>query len=254
LEPVFFDIWQFEKLVLIVGVFIVAGFVKGVLGLGLPTISLGLLTVFFGLKGAMVLMIVPSFTTNLWQGIVGGRLAHLLKRFWLLFGLAVAAIWVSARYLRVIDADYLAALLGLVTFLYGAIGLLTLKTLDVTQHETLLSPVVGVFNGFITGLTGSSVIPGTIYFQALNMPRDELIQAMGILFSLSAVALGVALVNENLVSVDLGLASIAGLVPAFLGMWLGLRVRRRISHVQFRNALFAGLGVLGIFITIQAVT
>ena len=60
--------------------FLLAGFVKGVVGLGLPTISLALLTVLLDLPTAMALLVVPAFSTNLWQGFIGGHLALLSRR------------------------------------------------------------------------------------------------------------------------------------------------------------------------------
>ena len=53
--------------------FLLAGLVKGVIGLGLPTISLALLTAALGLPQAMALLLVPSFVTNLWQAVAGGK-------------------------------------------------------------------------------------------------------------------------------------------------------------------------------------
>ena len=48
----------------IVGSFLLAGFVKGIVGLGLPTISLALLTVLLDLPTAMALLVVPAFCTK----------------------------------------------------------------------------------------------------------------------------------------------------------------------------------------------
>jgi uncharacterized protein len=247
------DPWQPEALIIIAAIFLLAGAVKGVVGLGLPTVSLALLTLVFGLKGAMVLMIVPSFTTNVWQGVSGGACLALLRRFWLLLTLTCVSIWFGAKLLHVIDTNLLSALLGAVTFGYALYGLLTPNIPDVTAKEGWLSPVVGMINGAITGVTGSSVMPGVPYFQSLHMPRDEMIQAMGILFSTSALALGIAMGAEGLLPLDLGAASLAGLVPAFVGMWGGLWVRRRISQAAFKRALFISLLVLGAYITVRAV-
>jgi uncharacterized membrane protein YfcA len=47
--------------------FLLAGFVKGVIGLGLPTVSMGLLTLVMAPAKAASLLIVPSFVTNVWQ-------------------------------------------------------------------------------------------------------------------------------------------------------------------------------------------
>lgn len=247
------DPWQPENLAIIAAIFVLAGAVKGVVGLGLPTVSLGLLTVVFGLKGAMVLMIVPSFTTNFWQGVVGGAFAALMRRFWLMFAVTAFCIWIGAKLLKTADTSLLSVLLGVVTFLYGLIGLITPRLPDARAHEHWLSPLVGLANGIITGLTGSSVMPGVPYLQALSMDRDEMIQAMGILFSISALALGLAMAGEGLVPADLGIASLAGLAPAFGGMWLGLQVRRRISQIAFRRFLFASLLALGAYIVVRAV-
>jgi uncharacterized protein len=247
------DPWNPEQLAIIAAIFLLAGMVKGVVGLGLPTISLALLTVTFGLKGAMVMMIVPSFSTNVWQAVSGGAFVALMRRFWLLLVLTCISIWFGAKFLAIADTRLLSGLLGLVTFIYALIGLMTPQMPNALPYERLASPLVGLVNGAITGLTGSSVMPGVPYLQALQMPRDEMIQAMGMLFSVSALALGVAMAGENLVPRALGMASLVGLVPAFGGMWLGLKVRKRISQTQFRRVLFVSLLVLGVYITVRAI-
>ena len=72
-------------LLIIFGTFLLAGTVKGVIGLGLPTVSLAILTVAFDLPQAMALLLVPSFVTNLWQAMVGGHARELIARLWLFF-------------------------------------------------------------------------------------------------------------------------------------------------------------------------
>ena len=48
-------------------VFIAAGIVKGVVGLGLPTLSMALLALAMALAQAAALLILPSLVTNVWQ-------------------------------------------------------------------------------------------------------------------------------------------------------------------------------------------
>lgn len=83
-------------LTLIAAVFLLAGFIKGVIGLGLPTVSLGLLTAVIGLQPAMVLLIVPSFITNVWQALAGGHARAVLLRIWPFLLAAPATIWIGA--------------------------------------------------------------------------------------------------------------------------------------------------------------
>jgi hypothetical protein len=111
---------------------------------------------------------------------------------------------------------------------------------------------MGAVTGFFSGLTGSFTFPGIAYIQALGFSRDHLIQAMGIVFMVSTIALGLGLAGNGLLSRDLGIASLAGMVPAFLGMFAGQRLHRRIPETQFRRVLLGALLVLGIYIGVNA--
>lgn len=62
----------FNEYTLIVGLaFLVAGFVKGVTGMGLPPIAIGLMAVVVAPVQAAALIVVPSMVSNVWQMLVG---------------------------------------------------------------------------------------------------------------------------------------------------------------------------------------
>ena len=44
-----------------------AGFVKGVLGQGLPTVAVGLLSLIMSPGEAAALVVIPALITNIWQ-------------------------------------------------------------------------------------------------------------------------------------------------------------------------------------------
>ena len=70
--------------------------------------------------------------------------------------------------------------------------------------------LAGATNGVLTGMTGSYVVPGVLYLQALGMPRDTFVQAMGVLFTVSTLALGASLAGYGLLPADLtGLSAAA---------------------------------------------
>ncbi len=240
--------WSTESLVIIAATFLLAGGVKGVVGLGLPTISLALLTAAFGLKEAMVLMLIPSFVTNAWQGLVGGALIAILRRLWLLLAVACVGIWLGTGILAQSDAQLLSGLLGAVLCLYALVSLGSWQVPSPGRYERWISPPVGLVNGFLTGLTGSFLVPGTLYLQALGLTRDSLIQAMGVLYTVSTLALGVALAENRLLPPDLGIISGAAVLPALAGMVVGQRVRQSLSKSMFRKVFFGALLILGIYI------
>ena len=242
------------ELILIGLTFVLAGAVKGVIGLGLPTVSLALLTVTLGLHNAMALLLVPSFATNLWQAAVGGGAREILARAWPFFLTATATVWLGAQALTRIEVTWLSALMGLLLAVYAAISL-TRPAVSVPRHwEPWAGPLVGTVNGTLAGMTGSFVVPGVLYLQALGLPRDRLVQAMGLLFAASTLMLAIALGDARLLNAELGLTSAVAVVPAVLGMVLGQRLRQRLSEAVFRRVFFIALLVLGIVIVVRSLT
>jgi uncharacterized protein len=244
--------WTAETLLIVAATFVVAGFVKGVIGLGLPTVVLALLTASLGLKEAMALMLLPSFATNVWQAVAGKSLVSLLRRMWSLLLVACVFTWLGITLFSRTSTTSLSALLGVVMCVYAIVGLTGLRLPSPGRHEIWLSPVIGAINGILTGLTGSFVVPGVLYLQALGITRNELVQAMGILFTVSTAALAIAMQGHGLLSMNLGVLSMLALIPAFAGMFLGQWVRGRMTEQRFKKVFFVSLLVLGVYIVARA--
>jgi uncharacterized protein len=232
--------------------FLLAGMVKGVIGLGLPAVSLAVLTVAFDLPSAMALLLVPSFVTNLWQASVGGHGKAILLRLWPFLVMATVTVWVGAQALTRIHLSLLTALLGVLLAIYSMVSLRGIQLAIPSRHETWVGTLVGAANGVLTGMTGSSVVPGVMFLQAIGLSRDTLIQAMGMLFTASALALAVALQKAGMLTIEHGILSLGAVLPAILGMILGQRVRSHLSERRFRRVFFVALLVLGAYIIASA--
>lgn len=240
-------------LLIVAATFLLAGMVKGVIGLGLPTVSLALLTVAINLPAAMALLLVPSFVTNLWQALVGGNGRAIVRRIWPFLLMATVTVWLGATALTRVDLALLSALLGLLLVSYALVSLAGVRLNVAPRNEAWLGPVVGTANGVLTGMTGSFVVPGVMFLQAIGLPRDMLIQAMGMLFTVSTVALGLALHGNALLGLDQSLLSAAAVAPAIVGMVIGQRIRARLSEALFRRVFFVALLVLGVYIIASGV-
>lgn len=234
-----------QTIAIITAVFLLAGGVKGVIGMGLPTVSLALLTVLLGLKDAIALMLIPSMVTNVWQGVVGGHFTSMVRKFWPLLLAAVPTIWIGVGVLSGADAQVMAAVLGALLAAYSLLALLKITVQVGRRHEKWMSPLVGAMTGMVTGLTGSFIMPSVLYMQAVNLTRHELVQAMGISFAWSNLVLALALAGHSLLPLNLGAASALALTPAIAGMVLGSWVRENMSEERFRQVFFLALLALG---------
>lgn len=232
-------------LLLLIGTFLAAGVVKGVTGMGLPTVAMGLLGTIMPPAGAAALLVLPSFVTNVWQLFSGPSVAQLIRRLWpMMLCILVGTIGGSALLVHV-DPVWSGLGLGVALIVYAGYALLAPAFSVPTRLERWLSPVVGLITGVVTGATGVFVMPAVPYLASLNMNRDERVQALGLSFTLSTVALAIGLFTHDALHVaQLGTSMIA-IVPALIGMWAGQRVRMRISPVRFRQCFLLFLMVLG---------
>ena len=238
-------------LAVVVAAFFVAGFVKGVIGLGLPTVSIGLLGLWMTPAEAAAVVLLPAIVTNIWQCTHGGGFGVLLRRMApLLIGIVVGT-FLGAVYLPSANSGEATTWLGAVLALYAALGLSRVH-FSVSPHlEPWLSPVMGLANGAIMVATGVFAIPQVPYIHSLQFDRDKLVQALGLSFITSTVAMAAALGHAGTLRADLALPSVAALIAALASMPLGRIVRGKVRPETFRLWFFVGLLLLGLHLALQ---
>lgn len=226
--------------------FTVAGFVKGVLGMGMPTVAIGLLGLLMAPMEAAALLVIPSIITNLWQMAPVRLLPDRFQRIWpLLVGLCVG-VGLGGLLLSQAATGGAPVLLGLLLMAYAALGLSSVRLEVPAGIERPLSPVIGVATGVIASGTGVFVIPMVPFLQAAGLERDELVQSLGVAFMASTLALGTLLGAKGFLDGGVLLASVAAVAPSLLGQGLGQRARSRIPPAQFRRWFLVGLAGLGL--------
>ncbi|MGH6860174.1 MAG: sulfite exporter TauE/SafE family protein [Phyllobacterium sp.] len=226
--------------------FFLAGVVKGATGMGLPTVAMGVLGSMMPPVAAASLLIVPSFVTNVWQLFGGPNFATLAKRLWpMMLGIVLGTI-AGSSILASDNTRWTTAALGAALVLYAGYTLLARQFRVPEKAEPWLSPLVGLATGVVTGGTGVFVVPAVPYLQALGLGKDDLIQALGLSFTVSTVALAAGLAwRDTLPLENLALSSLA-IVPALLGMWAGQAIRQGIAPATFRRWFLLCLLVLGV--------
>ncbi|MER9584667.1 sulfite exporter TauE/SafE family protein [Mesorhizobium sp. M0276] len=231
-------------------VFLTAGFVKGVVGMGLPTVAMGLLAVTMPPPQAAALLLIPSLVTNLWQLLTGPSFGGLCKRLWTMMAGIVLGTVAGAGLLTGAHTGVASEGLGAALVLYAVFGLAKAGFSTPARHEVWASPLVGVATGLVTGATGVFVIPAVPYLQSLRLEKEDLIQALGLSFTVSTAALAIGLFRTGaLTSPTAQLAgSVVALAPALAGMFAGQALRQKMSVETFRMVFFVGLLALGVYL------
>ena len=233
-------------------VFLLGGFVKGVIGLGLPTVAMGLLSIAMPPAQAAATIVIPAVATNLWQILAGPALLALARRFALMMLATVAGTFATVEFLTQ-STKLATAALGGVLVAYGLLGFFPGRLEIAPRVERWLAAPVGLATGLINGATGVFVIPSLPYLSSLKLEREELIQVIGIHAFVCPVALGCALALHGEFRTGIAASSIIALLPALAGMYAGQHLRRRLNPEAFRRWFFAGLIGLGGYMVARSV-
>ena len=201
-----------DQIVIGLAIFLLAGTVKGLVGLGLPAISIALMSHFLPL---MLPLTVVLYLT----------------------------VWLIGQK----GPGWAFVVLGTVLIVYSALGLLRIRLTIHADLEKPLAPVIGVVSGFVAGLVGVPIIPLMPYLQGLDIKPVELVQTLGVVLCATSLTLTASLLFFGMLDGPRALVSAAAVVPAIGGMWLGQQIRSRLSVEQFRLAVFWALLLTGLY-------
>jgi uncharacterized protein len=236
------------KIAFIAAVFGLAGLVKGVLGLGLPTISMGLLAIVMTPLQAAAILVLPSFLTNVWQMAAGPSLKTALRRLWPMQAAVCLGTWAGTGLMTGSYARYGGIVLGITLMIYAVTGFSSLRLSIDKAQEAWLGPIAGTATGLIAAATGVFVIPSVPYLQALDLDKEDFVQALGLSFTISTTALAVNLTFAGALNVRMAGTTLLALAMACGGMWIGQILRSRMSPALFRRCFFIGLLLLGAYL------
>src|SRR6202047_3624046 len=184
----------------IAAAFLLAGFIKGVIGLGLPTVAMGLLAVTMPPSRALAIVIVPAIGTNILQTFARPYFRDIVRRLWPLMIGTVIGIWLNAGMLAGPYAHYGPIVLGVLLVLYAIVGLSKFNFSVARSNEKWIGGIAGLLTGGISAATGVQVIPSMPFMQAIGMEKDELVQALGVFFTVATLGLTVNLTSSGLLT------------------------------------------------------
>lgn len=235
-------------LIIVAAVFLLAGFIKGTIGMGLPTVAMGLLATRMPPAHALAIVILPAIITNIWQTFVGPYLSDILRRLWPLMIGTLLGIWAGADLMTGPYARYGTIVLGVLLVIYAIIGLSRVRFHVARADEKWIGGIVGVMTGVVSAATGVQVIPSMPFMQAIGMEKDELVQALGVFFTTATLALAFNLTEAGLLNTSLAWPITVAMAAAFVGMYLGQVLRSRMEAETFRRWFLIAMLLLGLYL------
>lgn len=228
-------------------IFLLAGFVKGVVGLGLPAIAMGLLSLSMPPVQAATLLLLPTLVSNAVQVLPLRDAGAILRRIWPLILGVVAGIVLGFALWGGLAGRGAEQALGVLLMVYAGLGFTAWKP---RLPERSAVPV-GLVTGGIAAATGVFVLPATFWLQSIGLGRADFVRALGLSLGISSLAMGVMLARMPSFGLDDVAASALALAPVLAGQWAGTRLRHRLSEAAFRRVFLVGLMALGFWLVLK---
>jgi uncharacterized membrane protein YfcA len=233
--------------------FLVAGTIKGVAGIGLPTASVAFMTLFFDPRTAIALVLFPMLGANLWQMYRGGELARTAKRYRLFAIVLFLGVGTTALATRGASDRIMLGVLGGVVLIFVLVSWRKLLPPLAARYDRVAQVFFAVFAGVIGGMTAAWAPPMAMYLHAKGVDKDEFVRATGFLISVGSLPLLLAYAKVGFLDGRLAAISLAMLLPTLIGFTTGEMLRRRLSVEAFRNVILVLFLCLGLNLIRRAI-
>lgn len=234
--------------------FLMAGTVKGILGIGVPVVSVSLLSLVIEVPAAVALLPVPILASNLYQSLFGGQVASTFRRFGPLIVALVIGTFVGARILVEIDQRALVGIVGAAVLIFAVSAHFPGHMRLGERGERWLGVPVGFLAGVLGGMTTFFGPPLIMFLFAIDLDKDEFVGIISTVYLCAAVPLALALGMFGVMGSEEYLWSTVAAAPLFVGVLMGQWLRARIARALFRRGLLLMLLVVGARLVYRAVS
>lgn len=234
-----------EIFILII-IFLIGGIVKGTLGIGLPALLIGLLTVFYEPRTAVAMILFVIMTTNMRQAAVGGSIWEIILRHRYFCIFASIGIFFVALVGSKVPLPVLLSCVGVAVTIFALSSLFAnIPKLD-HKYDKAVQITAGVSSGILGGLTAIWGPPLAMYLMSLKLEKDRMIQTLGVMFSVQSIFLTAGFVVSGELTGRIAILGAVLIIPAFVGMYFGEKIRASMNTVLFMRAFLIVFLLLGL--------
>lgn len=239
---------------LITGIFLLAGLVKGTTGIGLPTAAVGMMSQMIDPRQAIALVVFPSLLSNAWQMWRSGRVGEVLRRYWLYILCLMSLIAVvSATLTAAVETEVLILVLGCVVCLFSVSSLAWAPPFLPERWDRVGQAVAGVASGVLGGLTAIWAPAMVTYLMARRVEKEAFVAATGVMIFAGTLPLIGGFWSAGIITGPSAGVSVLMFLPALAGFTLGEALRRRLDAARFRKVVLLVFLVMGLNLIRKAV-
>lgn len=232
-------------------IFFLGGLVKGTIGVGLPTVTLTLLSFFFDIKDSISFILIPVICTNLFQMLDGKNLKSIIHQTKYFLVSSVVFVIPGFFILKAVDSKIILLVLAIL-LIFNSLLVLLKKIIVLKNYKSFLVQfIIGSLTGLTTGITSIYTFPFVFLIQSLNFDKERLIQLMGLTFFLYSFSQFILFSSFAMINYSSIILSLVACVPILVGVIAGKYLRKILSEHIFKILFNYMLLISGLVIIIK---
>jgi uncharacterized membrane protein YfcA len=234
-------------LIQVVLIFLAGGMVKGLIGVGLPTVTLTLLSFVFDIKDSISIILIPVILTNLYQMLDGNYLKEIIGEVKFFLIGSFLFIFPGFYFLTILKSDTILAILALLLIINSFMSLMKYEIKLKNYKSKAIQLGIGSLTGITTGVTSIYTMPFIFLIQSLNYSKNKVIQLMGLSFFIFACMQLILFSSHGMIDFDKLSISLLACLPILAGVYFGTALRKKISETLFKtlfNIMLVAMGSL----------
>lgn len=235
-----------EILLIAAFTFLLAGVVKGVIGIGLPTISVTILALFVDPRVAIALVMIPSLISNTWQVWQGGQVMRPARLLWPYVVAMMIAMYITSLFAADAPVGLIVTGIGVVVVLWTLTSLWKTPPPLPDRYDLVVQPAAGVLAGILGGMSGIWSPSMVVYLLARRVNKEDFVQFTGFIILCGTIPLALGYITTGLLNRETAIASALMILPTLAGLYVGRQLRNRINNEQFFRVLLIVFCLMGL--------
>jgi len=240
-------------LIQVILIFLAGGMVKGLIGVGLPTVTLTLLSFVFDIKDSISIILIPVILTNLYQMLDGNYLKEIIGEVKFFLIGSFLFIFPGFYFLTILKSDTILVILALLLIINSFMSLMKYEIKLKNYKSRAIQLGIGSLTGITTGVTSIYTMPFIFLIQSLNYSKNKVIQLMGLSFFIFACMQLILFSSHGMIDFDKLSISLLACLPILAGVYFGTALRKKISEILFKTLFNIMLVVMGSLLILKII-
>ena len=232
--------------------FFVAGVVKGVIGIGLPTTAITIMTFFVSPLMALGLNLIPMTVTNIWQFSKADNPRELIKNYKYFAISLVVFILITSFYANQIGDNVVRLIFAVAVLLFVSLQIFGFNFKMDPKRDSLWQSSLGTLGGIFGGAASIWAVPVTMYLLMKNVKPKQFVDVSGFLIMIGCLPVSIGYIATGVFQPNMFIYGALGSVIGIVGFQIGEKLRNKVNAKTFKNLLLIFFSISAINMIIRS--